>query len=435
MQREHAVTEISESLLAATRYFRKVYGFVSKKVDLQPDFVRVRAGRADWELEFSDASQADPIVVFASPDITPASVRSNEHFSYSVRLDGTSAAGIELATRIAIALGRAPVLPPENARRPVSRNPVFVSLASLCDRGCIFCGTNHRRVADPDATPWAALTKAEGEAGASSPDSEWSAAERQLRDARAFHNSVNWSGNDPVSSPIFDDALRLAHQLGYEAMSIQAPGTRLADPEYTDHLHSLGVRVLSLTCHGPTAEVFDYIGGKEGAYELFWATVANADRLGWAITFQVPIIAANVAYAAATIASLLPVRNANITLFYWHPELEFTAAIDALPLDLDGVAEALEEVPESKDERWVTVSGVPACGVPLHLLTRHQWDVDGHHYPNEDRGYAPQCERCAGRETCVGYPISYWLRYHETEPLGVNDPRLRLLEKAAKRRQ
>jgi hypothetical protein len=399
-----------------------VYAFVAKKVGLKAEFVRLQRCRDQWGLEFSAPELGAPIVVFAH--VPPASSQTDRYFLYRARRDGVSASGVAAATAIAHALSRAPVRPPDGAEKPTRRNPVFVSLPSYCDRGCIFCGTNHRRMADPEAFPWPAIAVADIEQGIRPPlDPEWERIQRELRQARATHNTVNWSGNDPLSSPVFDDALRLAHELGYESMSVQAPGTKLADPAYADHLHSLGVRMLSLTCHGPDEKVFDFVGGKRGAFDLFWATVANAERLGWEMTFQVPVVAPNVQHTARTVAKLMPVRNSNITLFFWQPEAEFTDAIEALPLGLDGVVSALETVPASKDERWVTVSGVPACAVPSSLIKRHQWDVDGHHYPDEDRGYGPQCNQCSARDACVGYPSAYWLSYPETQPLAAGDPR------------
>ncbi len=348
------MSEFSESQEAATRYFRKVYSFVAKKMGLAPTFVRVCADRIGWNLEFDDPENEERLIVLACTRARRAAVRSNEYFSYGVSCVGVSVPGIETARAIAIALARAPLKPPQAALAPVKRKPLFVRLPSLCDRGCVFCGPNHRRLSDPTLDTWADQIRADIAAGESDPEhTDWDAIEACIREGRAEHNTINWSGNDPLNSPVFERALKLAHDLGYGAMSVQSPGTQLADSDYTDHLHRLGVRVVALTCHGPNREVFDLTGGKSGAYDLFWASVENAGRLGWSVGFQVPLVATNVDVVSETVRALIPVPNSDISVFYWHPADEFADAVHSLPLGAERLALALHSVPQRGGHSWV----------------------------------------------------------------------------------
>ena len=132
----------------------------------------------------------------------------------------------------------------------------WVRLTRACNNRCLFC-------LDAEAQNGAALPLAEIRA-----DLE---AGRREGCRRAV-----LSGGEPTLHPEFVRIVALARRLGYEHVQAITNGRRFCYPEFLRAAVKAGLKELTFSVHGATAEVHDALTGVRGSFAQALAGLANA---------------------------------------------------------------------------------------------------------------------------------------------------------------
>lgn len=432
------VDRFAAAELAAIRYFGRLVRFVGPKIGRTATVAdAVWSPRGEWELRLRSDDCRD-VILIARPDASAStpSLARNRYFAFSYR-GGDDSPESRLAFAFAKALARAPLEPPPNVLEPppLSNRTAKrhgVEMKTICDRACIFCNKNFRRVADPTVPPWTAerMTPERIARRERIVAEEWEVLQKRLPELwQQGTKSLNWSGDDVCSNPHFVEAIELAYEIGFREMNVQSPGTALADLEFQRFLYDHGVRGFSLTWHAPSAALFERVGGHPDGLELIEAVVEGAAEIGIECYVRVPCISLNAHAVPELVAQLARRRFRGLEVFYWHPEELRIEAYDALPLSLEGAADVWRATAARLDVPTVEISGVPACGVPSDLVDKFHWDVSAHHLGSNRLGHHSKCDTCVASDRCVGLPMGFWDRYEPTPILDADDARLGLFDR------
>ncbi|MCB9754088.1 MAG: radical SAM protein [Myxococcales bacterium] len=281
----------------------------------------------------------------------------------------------------------------------------------MCDRACLFCADRYGRVADPDG--YVDETRLGELRLLQRPDymaTRRAAIEEALRRASQHEPStqVAWTGMDCLASPLFDDALALAHALGFTEMELQSPGTRLTESGFARQLARSGVGGVSLTAHGHRAETFDYVNGRPGSHAAFWQAARAVLEAGMKLRVSAPILQQNLA-ELPELAAELAALDAPVTLFYYHDQDSLIPHYPRLAVPFDQLRPALERVRERVAPRRVTLTGVPPCALSHALREHFPWDYGrgGGHHSHARFESLPICSSCPHASACPGAPIQY----------------------------
>ncbi len=430
-------TQIEARRQVAHSYFGRLLlpicrdaGHPLRRLRVQPSYGR------GWSLFLAVEGVDEPLVIDATrTDVhTPWETECwGFDFLPPTRDDGAEAYRSLCATVCGALAAREPVPPPMLIEEPAQlvREPVEgVELDSLCDRGCIFCGVNYRRVHDSSVPSWSeATTDAQRKRLEQEALDSWPRVELRLEKIAAAggRGTVTWRGADALASPIFERALRRARALGLSGMDVQTPGTALAEPDFVDFLREHGVESFHLTAHAFSAPLFDRIAGLDGAYQLFWAAVANLLERALMVYVEVPCTSENAHEIPDLLAALsrLPVR---VSMFYWFPEPQFAAGYEALPMDLPAAIDVLVKAKTRIPVDLLSVSGIPACAIPRELIDHFRWYTANKHLRSNKLSYAESCVRCAVQRECVGVPSEFLDHHALPEPIRFRgDPRASLV--------
>lgn len=396
------------------RYFRALAGRGLARAKAPPELTRIET-RYDqgWLLCFTLAS-GEKVAIDARPE--------GSGLRYAYRKPGPSPnqrklerAGLLLCKALAaVELGPPPPVelriadPSEGTDK---RGGLFMYLPGECDRRCKFCSINLEPPPIEDAPGLGDRVRARlglpmAREPLSSPASLAGFAERLRSEAdRADEITVAWSGQDCLASPMFDELLGLAHELGYSEMTIQTPGTRLLEPGFLDFLWDHGVRGLGLTAHADDADDFDRIGGKPGAARMFWAALEALEPRVFDVSVEVPLIAETAAGLPRLLARLLE-YSVGPTVFYWYPEEAVADAFAELSLPFDAAIDALDRARERVPAGRVGVDGIPLCVAPEHLSAHYRW-LYGRHMESAATEALELCRGCAVADSCPGASTVY----------------------------
>lgn len=326
------------------------------------------------------------------------------------------------------AAGRLPpalTAPQDDGRAAATpRESIVLRLDGSCDRGCIFCTVSLHPKPPASGDDVVRLPRAHPNENF---DRRLSTRDLEAKLRAGAHRAdeilLEWSGQDCLASPSFDVGLKLAHELGYRNMGLQTPGTRLLEPGFIDHLRACSVDRVSLTAHAGDEATFDLVGGKQGAYRLFWRGLEALLAAGVRVALQVPILAETVDGLPEHLVHLstFPVR---LTCFLWYPNEELEGTVARFGLTFTQVMEALERARDELPARRVMIDGVPECVVPPTLLDHYRWCYGtGHTRPLRFERVSA-CADCAARDRCPGAVAAYLDQYPwPGTPVPATEPR------------
>ena len=301
-----------------------------------------------------------------------------------------------------------PVLSDQSEPQGAAREHVNVYLPGDCDRACVFCSVSldrRRRLTELRRLPVVASLRSK--IGAR----EQAEVEAKLRAAapRAESVHIGWSGKDCIASPLFDDGLRLAHALGFRNMSIHTPGSRLLEPGFIEFLSAHSVTRVGLTAHAASEEVFDRVGGRSGAYRMFWTSFEALLAAGFEVGLEVPCVAETVDDLPEHLARLAA-YPCPITCFYWYPSPDMNRHFTAIGVPFERAVAALEHARPRLSPGRVSVDGIPQCMAPPELVAHYGWRYGAHLAFLEFERIAA-CDPCPLRETCPGVAPIYGRSY------------------------
>lgn len=291
---------------------------------------------------------------------------------------------------------------------PPPRENMSFWLPGECDRGCIFCS-----VSVESSTHGLALRLPLMQSGTASREREDLEAKLRAHASRAAEICIEWSGKDCLLSPLFDDGLRLAHELGYRDMGIQTPGSRLLEDGFVQFLREHSVVRAGLTAHAGDEATFDEVGGKAGAYNTFWAGLEQLLANDFRVSLEVPCVAKTVDGLAQHVAKLVG-YPCSITCFFWYPDEDMDGTFPTIGMPYARAIAALERLRERVPARRVAIDGIPECAVASDLREHFFWSYGGGHMTFIDFERVPACASCSARDRCPGVPPVY-LQHHEFE--------------------
>lgn len=289
------------------------------------------------------------------------------------------------------------------------RENFMVTLRGDCDRACMFCSKT-LFIDPPPPLVRARLpqlkvagtkdTSVHGIADARATTLEQLEQDLRERFGRRDEIFVGFSGRDCMSSPDFDDALRLAYHLGYRDMSVQSPGSRLLEPGFIDFLKQHSVTQVGLTAHAADEELFDRVGGKQGAYRAFWTSVEALLAEDFRVGLAVPLIAQTLDTLPRHLARLRELP-CGIDCFYWYPGDGMKPLFLDIGASFEQTFDALERARPSVGPRRVSIDGIPSCVVPDSLRDHYVWSYEEHLVGYEFERM-DMCGSCALNGSCPG---------------------------------
>ncbi|MFH2008049.1 MAG: radical SAM protein [bacterium] len=261
----------------------------------------------------------------------------------------------------------------------------------------------------------------------------------QLDRAQGITDGVIFTSGEPTLNPLLADAIRAARDRGFTHIGLITNGRRLSSRELTLSLLEAGLNEVTVSLHGPTAEVHDAITRREGAFAETVQGLATLAELRTAHPFRLRVnctlVRANLAHLAALFE--LTSRHGVDTLNFNTVEPRGRAADD-----FDDVVPRYADVLQAADESGldfyseaVSLSRVPPCaGGPEWIQEdfhfTHTEEVT-HFDPDEGMAKGQPCEECWLNARCHGVPDRYveafgWTELRPVRPERPEDPPLRV---------
>ncbi len=86
------------------------------------------------------------------------------------------------------------------------------------------------------------------------------------------------SGGEPTIHPQITEIVAFAKKAGFETVQIVSNGIRFAEPSFTEALAKAGLDEVTVSIHGPNAEIHDAAVGRKGAFDALCTGVRNLQR-------------------------------------------------------------------------------------------------------------------------------------------------------------
>jgi molybdenum cofactor biosynthesis enzyme MoaA len=237
--------------------------------------------------------------------------------------------------------------------------------------------------------------------------------------------SVWFGGGEPT---LRDDLLALvkrARELGYESVTVQTNGQRLAYPAYAAAVAGAGVTEIRVNAKSHRAAVHDALSRVEGAHALLVRALGNLAALGVRVAADVLLTRTTAPELPATVAFLAD-HGVRAVALWLLSAFDADEAASEVPRIAD-LLEPLASAAEVARSRGVALASfhTPPCTLPVELRTL--WlpaadlaltvvDPGGHAFSLESspfEGGAPleACDACAMRGRCRG-PRKDYLDLH-----------------------
>jgi len=263
--------------------------------------------------------------------------------------------------------------------------------------------------------------------------------QEQLDRARAFTGDVIFTSGEPTLNPLLADAVRAARQRGFTQIGLITNGRRLASGDLTRRLLAAGLNEVTISLHGPTAQVHDAITQREGSFAeaVKGLGILAEMRAGRAVALRVncTLIRANLDHMAGLYE--LTISHGVDSLNFNTVEPRGRAADD-----FDTVVPRYADVLRAADDSGldffsgtVSLSRIPPCA------GGQAWIQEDYHFthteqithfdPDEGTIHGPPCAQCLLRDRCHGVEDYYveafgWDGLEPVRPERPADPPLRV---------
>lgn len=244
---------------------------------------------------------------------------------------------------------------PRASRRGAEGERVDINLGHACNHRCIFCmqsdsGSDQRR--------FVALETLKQELS-------YYAEEKGLR-------SLGLLGGEPTLYPNLEQALDHARACGYDDITINTNGFRLADWNFASLLAEKGVNRYCISLHSEDPAIEDYLSGHKGALIRKMRAIRNLIRLRRIGTVEA-VISLNAVLNRKNLPSMdryiLFFRGLGITdirLNYIRPEGGAKDNRELVPSYAESMAAIMELVERNEGEFGIRLSlgEIPPCVFP-----------------------------------------------------------------------
>lgn len=261
--------------------------------------------------------------------------------------------------------------------------------------------------------------------------------EQQLDRARSFTSDVIFTSGEPTLNPLLADAVRAARDRGFTLIGLITNGRRLASGAYTRSLLEAGLNSVTVSLHGPTAEVHDAITRRPGSFaETVGGLVELADKRArhpFGFRVNCTLVRANLAHMAA-LHTLT--RSHGVDLLNFNTVEPRGRAAD----DFDAVVPPYADVLRAADESGLDFySGTAALSRIPPCAGGQEWIQEDYHFthteevthfdPDAGTTQGPPCQKCRLRERCPGVEDFYveafgWEGLEPVQPERPPDPPL-----------
>ena len=245
---------------------------------------------------------------------------------------------------------------------------------------------------------------------------------------------VVFTGGEPTLNPLLRQMIGAARERDFEIIGVISNGRRLQDREYCEALLAAGLTKVTVSLHGPNADVHDWITRRKHAFGQTFRGLRHLaelkPRYGFYFKLNTTIVKGNVHLMRemADIALELGVDNINFNVVEVRGNaIELFDSV--VPRYVDVMEQADSSGLDFNDARC-SLSRVPACAGGAEWV-QETWHVA--HRGSVDRYDAlagktkgPMCEQCWINEYCPGIWDHYVERYGWDEFKPVVDPQLRV---------
>jgi MoaA/NifB/PqqE/SkfB family radical SAM enzyme len=265
------------------------------------------------------------------------------------------------------------------------------------------------------------------------------------------------SGGEATIHPRFVDLVSEARTAGYDWVQSISNGRMFAYRDFAERAVRAGLNEVTISIHGPNAEINDRLTGIKGSFDQAVAGMKNLMRSGCLVTADVVINTANYRYLSSMIRTFFKLGIREFDLLYITP---FGRAFDKNP-DLLFRLENGRPSQESADSLAEAIDTGRRLGctiwtnrVPPELLEGFEGYIqDPHKVTDEVRGRAdlfeelidglemrcreaPRCDLCFVKELCAALTSDVTsvrnkaIKSAVARPALVDDSVLRFLEDA-----
>lgn len=231
--------------------------------------------------------------------------------------------------------------------------------------------------------------------------------------------SITFSGGEPTIHPALPALVERAVRHGI-AVALQTNAIQLAKAAFAARIVEAGVTALFGSYHSHRAEISDAMTAAPGTHVLTELGIARALDLGLAVSLNCVVERANVydleAYARHVVARFVrPHEKRGVkSVEFSHPLRYFRAeeyARASVSFDVSGphVVAAARTLLDA----GVGVAAVGTCGHPICAVRDEPRLLRAHDRTREmasdvtSRIFAPVCQGCAARSTCLGVRREY----------------------------
>lgn len=281
-------------------------------------------------------------------------------------------------------------------RNLVSPKILNIPTGGVCNNQCVFC---IERDANRKVTQ-----------GATRDD-------EALSHMRATHTDVVFTGGEPTLNPLLPQLIERARRLGFSTIGLITNGRLLADAARCEKLLEAGLNEVTVSLHGPSAEIHDSITQRRGAFAQARCGLANLgqlrERFGFRFLVNCTVIKANQhlmrELRAFVDAFGVELVNFNVAEPRGAADGNFHVVVprycevmdhaDASGLDFHDPRQSLSRVPAcAGGPEWIQETWHVAFQDQVRVYDAEEYKVRG-----------PPCEACAVIDRCGGI----WQRYIE----------------------
>ncbi|MCD6497435.1 MAG: radical SAM protein [Deltaproteobacteria bacterium] len=281
---------------------------------------------------------------------------------------------------------------------------LHVMVSHRCSNRCVFCLEDEQERADADfGDPFAIL------------------------EAFEYRDTVLFTCGEPTLSPILDDLVRRADELGYHEVDLVTNGRLLADGRRATRLVQAGLTGVTVSIHSHRPELHNQLTRRRsflqtlGGLRNMLALRGAAGSADLVVRTSTVACRPNLEDLPETILFLDRLGVDVINVNFVEPAGRAAAQFDDLVPRMSDVARSLDGVRDRLSCRELVVTGLPACllrhgaesGTAMAGMREVIWMWQGGTFvqlvPNRTQEYGPMCDTCPARPSCDGV----WIRYVE----------------------
>ncbi len=320
---------------------------------------------------------------------------------------------------------------PESSRAG-NEERVDINLGHACNHRCIFCMQANSGV---DQKKWVKPDRLREEL-------TYYAREKNVR-------KLGILGGEPTLYPWLEESLDAARELGYEEITINTNGFRLADETFAAMAVEKGINRYCISLHSEIPAVEDYLSGQKGSYLRKLKAIRNLTKLkarghGISISINAVLNRKNLPTLDEFVRFFNHLGILDLRFNFIRPEGGAAGNKELVPTYRTAMPKLMELVRlnEALSGTRLTFGEVPYCAYPRAFFSkpglRRKYigeytdrrtfvstfgNADGHLTDGGGRQrfvwqdlkmdelkiFVPACERCVWREVCGGV----WTHYVE----------------------